>query len=177
MKKFGRKESNAYFCIQKMGKCCTASSLRILQGLTAAKVVGCSGAMQRAYPPRRPRHPGQTRGALPRTWLLARCRGCGCLLRVAFCLGFFVASCCGSSEMSHAIPVQTLQILKSYRWNCNVLGRCRKFGYPNCTRLMVDEARQANSCVRTSAHGTVHDPRGASTCPVQLRCRGLRCHP
>ncbi len=34
-----------------MGKCCTASSLRILQGLTAAKVVGCSGAMQLAYPP------------------------------------------------------------------------------------------------------------------------------
>ena len=35
----------------KMGKCCTASSLRILQGLTAAKVVGCSGAMQLASPP------------------------------------------------------------------------------------------------------------------------------
>ena len=34
-----------------MGKCCTASSLRILQGLTAAKVVGCSGAMQLAYTP------------------------------------------------------------------------------------------------------------------------------
>ena len=34
-----------------MGKCCTASSLRILQGLTAAKVVGCSGAIQLAYPP------------------------------------------------------------------------------------------------------------------------------
>ena len=34
-----------------MGKCCTASSLRILQGLTAAKVVGCSGEMQLAYPP------------------------------------------------------------------------------------------------------------------------------
>ena len=28
-----------------MGKSYTASSLRILQGLTAAKVVGCSGAM------------------------------------------------------------------------------------------------------------------------------------
>ena len=27
------------------GKSYTASSLRILQGLTAAKVVGCSGAM------------------------------------------------------------------------------------------------------------------------------------
>ena len=34
-----------------MGKCCTASSLRILQGLTAAKVVGCSGAIQLASPP------------------------------------------------------------------------------------------------------------------------------
>ena len=34
-----------------MGKCCTASSLQILQGLTAAKVVGCSGAIQLAYPP------------------------------------------------------------------------------------------------------------------------------
>jgi len=44
-------------------------------------------------------------------------------------------------------------------------------------RLMVDEARQANSCVRTSAHGTVHDPRDATTCRAQLRCRGLRCHP
>ena len=46
-----------YFCTRKTalvllwrihftGKCCTASSLRILQGLTAAKVVGCSGAIQ-----------------------------------------------------------------------------------------------------------------------------------
>ena len=33
------------------GKCCTASSLQILQGLTAAKVVGCSGAIQIACPP------------------------------------------------------------------------------------------------------------------------------
>lgn len=37
---------------QQMGKCCTASSLQILQGLTAAKVVGCSSAIQRAFPPR-----------------------------------------------------------------------------------------------------------------------------
>ena len=113
----------------------------------------------------------------PRFWQLWWCRGCGRLLRVAYCLGFCVAACGGSSEISHAIPVQTLQTLKSYRWNCNILGRCRKFGYPNCMRLMVDEARQANSCVRTSAHDTVHDPRVASTCPAQLRCRGLRCHP
>ena len=33
------------------GKSCTASSLRIPQGLTAARVVGCSGAMQIAFPP------------------------------------------------------------------------------------------------------------------------------
>ena len=35
-----------------LGKSCTASSLRILQGGNTAKVVGCSGAMQVACPPR-----------------------------------------------------------------------------------------------------------------------------
>ena len=35
----------------RTGKCCAVSSLRILQGLTAAKVEGCSNATQRAYPP------------------------------------------------------------------------------------------------------------------------------
>ena len=34
-----------------MGKSHTASSLRILQGLIAAKVVGCSGAIWQACPP------------------------------------------------------------------------------------------------------------------------------
>ncbi len=34
-----------FFLDKYMGKSYTASSLRILQGLTAAKVVGCSGAM------------------------------------------------------------------------------------------------------------------------------------
>ena len=33
------------FAAAKTGKSCTASSLRILQGLIAAKVVGCSGAI------------------------------------------------------------------------------------------------------------------------------------
>lgn len=45
-------QKNVILLHSKTGKCCTASSLQILQGLTAAKVVGCSGAMQRAYPPR-----------------------------------------------------------------------------------------------------------------------------
>ena len=42
-----------YFCSHKnnMGKSCTASSLRILQDGNVAKVVGCSGAIQTAYPP------------------------------------------------------------------------------------------------------------------------------
>ena len=35
----------------KTGKSCTASSLRILQDGNVAKVVGCSGAIQVAYPP------------------------------------------------------------------------------------------------------------------------------
>ena len=37
-----------------------------------------------------------------------------------------------------------------------------KLGYPNYVRLLVDEAPQANSCVRSSSHDTAHDPRDAS---------------
>ena len=39
---FNRKH---YLCARKTGKSYTASSFRILQGLTAAKVEGCSGAI------------------------------------------------------------------------------------------------------------------------------------
>ena len=85
-----------------------------------------------------------------------------CWAWVVFCLGLCGASCCGSSEMSHAIPRHVFQTLKSHRWNCNVLGCCAKFGYPNCVRVLVDEAPEASSCVRSSSHDTVHDPRDAS---------------
>ena len=97
------------------------------------------------------------------------CRGCGGLLCLS-CLPLGVssawgtswclcgASCCGSSEMSHAIPRHIFQTLKSHRWNCNVLGRCTKFGHPNYVRVLVNEAPQANSCVRSSSHDTVHNP-------------------
>ena len=44
-RKFGISEA------KDTGKSHTASSLRILQGLIAAKVVGCSGAIWSAYPP------------------------------------------------------------------------------------------------------------------------------
>ena len=94
------------------------------------------------------------------------------------CLVFFVASCCGSSEMSHAIPRHVFQTLKSHRWNCNVLGCCTKFGYPNCVRVLVDEAPEASSCVRSSSHDTVHNPRDASTTtPTPQNAKSRFCGP
>ena len=42
----------------------------------------------------------------------------------------------GFPTMSHAIPLRLLQTLNSRRWNCNVCGRCRLFGQPNCMRLL-----------------------------------------
>ena len=97
------------------------------------------------------------------------CRGCGGLLGLSCLLlglssawGLCGASCCVSSEMSHVIPRHVFQTLKSHRWNCNVLGRCTKFGYPNYVRVLVDEAPKANSCVRSSSHDTVHNPPDAS---------------
>ena len=39
------------FAAQKTGKSCTACSLGIPQGLIAARGLGCSGAMQVAFPP------------------------------------------------------------------------------------------------------------------------------
>ena len=97
---------------------------------------------------------------------------------VVFCLGLCGASCCGSSEMSHAIPRHVFQTLKSHRWNCNVLGCCAKFGYPNCVRVLVDEAPEASSCVRSSSHDTVHNPRDASNTtptPQNAKSRKSRC--
>ena len=133
----------------------------------AAPHIGCSA------PYRVHRH---VTGAVPpclwRLWRLSGLRGSSVLeLSSAwvvfrawgvFCLGLCGASCCGSSEMSHVIPRHVFQTLKSHRWNCNVLGCCTKFGYPNCVRVLVDEAPEASSCVRSSSHDTVHNPRDAS---------------
>ena len=46
---------------------------------------------------------------------------------------------------------------------CGFLDTYEKLGYPNYVRLLVDGAPKANSCVRSSSHDTVHDPRDAST--------------
>jgi len=45
---------------------------------------------------------------------------------------------------------------------CGFLDTYEKLGYPNYVRLLVDEAPKANSCVRSSPHDTVHNPRDAS---------------
>ena len=37
-----------------------------------------------------------------------------------------------------------------------------KLGYPNYVRVLVDEVPKANSCVWSSSHDTVHDPRDSS---------------
>ena len=54
---------------------------------------------------------------------------------------------------------------------CGFLDTYEKLGYPNYVRLLVDEAPKANSCVRTSAHDTAHDPRDTSnTTPTPPQC-------
>ena len=45
---------------------------------------------------------------------------------------------------------------------CGFLDTYEKLGYPNYVRVLVDEAPKANSCVRSSSHDTIHDPREAS---------------
>ena len=42
---------------------------------------------------------------------------------------------------------------------CGFLDTYEKLGYPNYVRVLVDEAPKANSCVRSSSHDAVHDPR------------------
>ena len=128
---------------------CT-SSVRVQCHVTGAPPHnGCSAP----YRVQRPRACGGCGG----------CRGCGGLLGLSCLLGLSSAwGLCGSSEMSHVIPRHVFQTLKSHRWNCNVFGRCTKFGHPNYVRVLVDEAPKANSCVRSSSHDTAHDPRDAS---------------
>ena len=45
---------------------------------------------------------------------------------------------------------------------CGFLDTYEKLGCPNYVRVLVDETPKANSCVRSSSHDTVHDPRDAS---------------
>ena len=54
---------------------------------------------------------------------------------------------------------------------CGFLDTYEKLGYPNYVRVLVDEAPEASSCVHSSSHDTVHDPRDTSnTTSYTLKC-------
>ena len=86
---------------------------------------------------------------------------------VVFCLGHFVGSLWrlmlwflrnvarNSPTCISNIEITSLEF-------CGFLDTYEKLGYPNYVRVLVDEAPKANSCVRSSSHDTVHDPRDAS---------------
>ena len=58
---------------------------------------------------------------------------------------------------------------------CAFLDTYEKLGYPNYVRVLVDEAPEANSCVRSSSHDTVHDPRDSS--PSRISRTALQDEP
>ena len=97
-------------------------------------------------------------------------RALGCPLLGVLCAAPYY----GSSEMSHVIPPHVFQVLKSHRWNCNVLGRRRKFGHPNYVRVLGCEARGSNSYVRGRRPNTLfmvpgtHQPACISADPHRI---------
>ena len=59
---------------------------------------------------------------------------------------------------------------------CGFLDTYEKLGYPNYVRVLVNEAPKANSCVRSSSHDTVHNPRDASnTTPTPHNAKSPIC--
>ena len=59
---------------------------------------------------------------------------------------------------------------------CDFLDTYEKLGYPNYVRVLVNEAPKANSCVRSSSHDTVHNPRDASnTTPTPHNAKSPIC--
>ena len=113
-------------------------------------------------------------GAVPlclwRLWRLSGLRGSSGLelsAWVVFCLGHFVVPLWrlvlwflrnvarNSPTCISNIEIASLEF-------CGFLDTYEKLGYPNYVRVLVNEAPKANSCVRSSAHDTAHDPRDAS---------------
>ena len=74
---------------------------------------------------------------------------------------------CGSSAMSHVIPLRLFQILKSSRWNCNVCGLCRKMTVLNYVRLLGGCPRKGEAYRQ---RGRAHDTAGrARQCRNRIR--------
>ena len=87
---------------------------------------------------------------------------------VVFCLGHFVGSLWRLMlwflrNVARNSPTCISNVEITPLEFCGFLDTYKKLGYTNYVRLLVDEAPKANSCVRSSSHDTVHDPRDAST--------------
>ena len=98
------------------------------------------------------------------------CRGCGGLLGLS-CLLLGLSSACGLlwrlvlwflRNVARNSPICISNVEITSLEFCGFLDTYEKLGYPNYVRVLVDEAPKANSCVRSSSHDTVHDPRDAS---------------
>ena len=104
------------------------------------------------------------------------CRGCGGLLSLGCLLlgmsfGLELSSAWGTSwclmlwflkNVARNSPTCISNIEITSLEFCGFPDTYEKLGYPNYVRVLVDEAPKANSCVRSSSHDTVHDPRDAS---------------
>ena len=129
---------------------CT-SSVRVHRHVTGAPPHnGCSAP----YRVQRPRACGDCRG----------CGGCGGLLGLSclllgslwrLMLWFLRNVARNSPTCISNVEITSLEF-------CGFLDTYEKLGYPNYVRVLVDEAPKANSCVRSSSHDTVHNPRDAS---------------
>ena len=98
------------------------------------------------------------------------CRGCGGLLCLS-CLPLGVSSAWGLlwrlmlwflRNVARNSPTCISNVEITPLEFCGFLDTYEKLGYPNYVRVLVDEAPKANSCVRSSSHDTVHNPRDAS---------------
>ena len=140
---------------------CT-SSVRVHRHVTgAAPHIGCSAPDQVQCP-----HACGSCGG---------CRECGRLLSLSCLLGLSsglgLSSAWGTSwrlmlwflrNVARNSPTCISNIEITSLEFCGFLDTYEKLGYPNYVRVLVDEAPKANSCVRSSSHDTVHDPRDTS---------------
>ena len=130
---------------------CT-SSVRVHRHVTGAPPHNGCSAPHRVHRPRACGSCGGCRGCgLSSAWAVFRV---GSLWRLM--LWFLRNVARNSPTCISNIEIASLEF-------CGFLDTYEKLGYPNYVRLLVDEAPQANSCVRSSSHDTAHDPRDAST--------------
>ena len=134
---------------------CT-SSVRVHRHVTGVvPLIGCSAPYRVQRPP-----------CLWRLWRLSGLWGSSGLelsAWVVFCLGsLWCLMLWVLRNVARNSPTCISNIEITSLEFCGFLDTYEKLGYPNYVRVLVDEAPKANSCVRSSSHDTVHDPRDAS---------------